>query len=138
MAPYGQAIMHAAHPMHRSRSMSTMPLSSTCSALTGQLRTQGAFSQWLQRMGVNARFTSGNTPWSTYLTRSRQLLTGTLFSDLHATSQALQPMHASRSTRKPRFMKRPPVARQSTSKFHASPESWPPADARRRHRVFHA
>ena len=41
--------MHDLQPMHRSPSKSTMPSGRRYSATVGQMVTQGALSQWLQR-----------------------------------------------------------------------------------------
>ena len=80
--------MQARHPMHASRSMSTMPSSRFSSALTGQIFTQGASVHWLQRRTAKERLTVGKVPSSVYLTHVRKLPTGTWFSDLQATVQA--------------------------------------------------
>ena len=69
-----------------------MPSGRFSSALTGQIVTQGASEQWLQRWTRNERRTSGNRPCSVYLTQVRKLPTGTSFSALQATVQAWHPM----------------------------------------------
>src|SRR6185503_5513325 len=93
--------MHARQPMQRSRSRSTIASLRLCSALTGQISTQGAASQWLQRSTVKWRLTEGKLPLSTYLTHVRNFPSGTSFSDLQATVQAWQPMHLRWSMTKP-------------------------------------
>ena len=93
--------MHARHPMHASRSMSTMPSGRLSSAVTGQIVTHGAFVQWLQRSTVKWRFTAGKVPFSVYFTQVRKLPSGTSFSDLQATVQAWQPMQRRWSIKNP-------------------------------------
>ena len=85
--------MQLLQPMQRSRSKSTMPSSRLYSALVGQILTQGASVQWLQRMTPNSRVVAGNSPFSTYFTQVRNWPTGTSCSVLQATVQAWQPMH---------------------------------------------
>ena len=80
--------MQARHPMHASRSTSTMPSGRFSNALTGQIVTQGASVQWLHRCTRKSRLTSGKRPCSVYFTDVLKLPTGTLFSALHATVQA--------------------------------------------------
>ena len=48
-ASYGHACMHARQPMQASRSTSTIPSGRFSRAFTGQIVTQGASVQWLQR-----------------------------------------------------------------------------------------
>ena len=69
-------------------------------AVVGQISTQGASSQWLQRVTWKVRRVSGKTPFSTYLTQVRATPSGTSCSALHATEQAWQPMHRRLSMRK--------------------------------------
>src|SRR3989304_6148113 len=95
MASYGHACMHARHPMHASRSTSTMPSSRFLRALTGQIVTHGASVQWLHRWTRKLRLTLGNAPTSTYFTHVRKLPRGTSFSALQAVVHAWQPMHVS-------------------------------------------
>ena len=45
--------------MHASPSNSTMPSGRWIIAVTGQMRTQGGFAQWLQRVTWKLRVTSG-------------------------------------------------------------------------------
>src|SRR5438876_370707 len=52
--------MQALQPMQTSRSRSTMPSFRLSSAVTGQIVTQGAFVQWLQRSTAKWRRTLGN------------------------------------------------------------------------------
>jgi hypothetical protein len=59
------------HPMQASLSKSTIPSSRRYRAVVGQISTHGAASQWLQRSTVKNRRTSGNEPFSTYLTHVR-------------------------------------------------------------------
>src|SRR6185436_1371529 len=106
MASYGQACMHARQPMQMSLSRSTIASLRLWSALTGQMSTHGAASQWLQRSTVKCRLTAGNVPLSTYLTHVRNFPSGTSFSDLHATVQAWQPMHLRWSMTKPNCLPR--------------------------------
>ena len=68
--------------------------------MVGQISMQGASSQWLQRVTVNVRRVSGNSPFSTYLTQVRATPRGTSCSTLHATEHAWQPMHFRLSIRK--------------------------------------
>ena len=69
--------------------------------MVGQISTQGASSQWLQRVTWNVRRVSGKTPFSTYLTQVRATPSGTSCSVLQATEQAWQPMQRRLSMRKP-------------------------------------
>ena len=69
-----------------------MPSLRFSSALTGQIVTQGALVQWLQRRTAKCRLTAGKRPFSWYLTQVRKLPSGTSFSLLQATVQAWQPM----------------------------------------------
>src|SRR5207248_7704290 len=85
--------MQALQPMQRSELKSTTPSGRLCSAVTGQMVTHGAHSQWLQRITVNNRRLLGKVPFSTYFTQVRSTPTGTWCSLLHATVQAWQPMH---------------------------------------------
>src|SRR5688572_27481907 len=50
IASYGQAAMHALHPMHADLSKSTMPSGRRNIAVVGHAVTQGAWSHWLQRV----------------------------------------------------------------------------------------
>src|SRR5579875_3230128 len=93
MASYGHACMQLLQPMHRSASKSTMPSSRLKSALVGQIVTQGASVQWLQRRTPNDLVACGHSPLSTYLTQVRNWHRGTPCSVLQATVQAWQPMH---------------------------------------------
>src|SRR6185503_1550393 len=72
------------------------------SAVTGQIVTHGACSQWLQRNTVNMRRVLGNSPFSMYFTQVRSTPIGTSCSHLHATVQAWQPMHLRLSIKKPK------------------------------------
>ena len=82
-------------------------LSSSCTAVTGQTWMQGACSHCWQGMGTNTERCSGQSlPLSVRWTRSQvrprfsAASTGgteTLFSTAHATMQAPQPVHLSRS-----------------------------------------
>ncbi len=92
--------MQALQPMQRRRSKSTIPSGRRKSAVVGQISTQGASSQWLQRVTVKVRRVSGNSPFSTYLTQVRATPSGTSCSTLQATEQAWQPMHCRLSIRK--------------------------------------
>ena len=74
----------------------------------GQIDTQGASVQWLQRMTENDRLVSGQVPVSMYLTQVRSTPRGTSCSVLHATVQAWQPMHAVWSMTKPYCNASPP------------------------------
>lgn len=80
--------MHDLQPMQRSLSKSTMPSSRLNNAVVGQIVTQGASVQWLQRITPIDRSVSGNVPESTYLTQVRNCPSGTSCSVLHATVQA--------------------------------------------------
>src|SRR5580693_9955664 len=93
IASYGQAAMHALHPMQISLSKSTMPSSRRYMAWVGQAATHGASSHWLHLVTWNARRTSGNSPTSTDFTKVRLTPTGTSFSLLHAVVHAWHPMH---------------------------------------------
>src|SRR3954465_7209110 len=95
--------MQARHPMHASRSTSTIPSARFSSAFTGQILTHGAFVQWLHRSTAKCRFTDGNVPFSTYLTHVRNDPTGTSFSALQATVHAWHPMQRSWSMTNPYF-----------------------------------
>ena len=78
-----------------------MPSSRWYIAVTGQIRTHGGFSQWLQRVTWKLRRTSGYAPRSTYLTQVRLTPSGTSFSLLHAVEHAWHPMHFRLSMTKP-------------------------------------
>lgn len=91
--------------MQRRLSKSTIPSSRRYSAVTGQISTQGASSQWLQRITEKSRRESGNSPFSIYFTQVRLTPTGTLCSDLHATVQAWQPIQRRLSMMKPKLAK---------------------------------
>jgi hypothetical protein len=80
--------MQALQPMQRSELKSTMPSLRWYIAVTGQIVTQGGFSQWLQRVTWNTRRVLGNIPFSTYFTHVRLTVSGTWFSVLQATVQA--------------------------------------------------
>ena len=67
----------------------------------GQILTQGASVQWLQRITPNERVVSGNDPVSTYFTQVRNWPSGTSCSVLQATVQAWQPMQVRWSIAKP-------------------------------------
>src|SRR5260370_6908867 len=84
--------MEALQSMQRLGWKSTIPSRRVKSAVVGQISTQGASSQWLQRVTVKVRRVSGNTPFSTYLTQVRATPRGTSCSALQATEQAWQPM----------------------------------------------
>jgi hypothetical protein len=86
--------MHDLQPIHRLPSKSTMPLSRLNSAVTGQIVTHGASSQWLHLRTEKNRLVSGYSPFSMYFTQVRKVPRGTSFSDLQATVQAWHPMHA--------------------------------------------
>src|SRR5438067_10402731 len=88
--------------MQRSELKSTMPSGRLCRAVTGQMVTHGAHSQWLQRITVNSRRLLGKAPFSMYLTQVRSTPTGTWCSLLHATVQAWQPMHLRLSMTNPK------------------------------------
>ena len=92
--------MQALQPMHRRGSKSTIPSRRLNSAVVGQISTQGASSQWLQRVTWKVRRVSGKTPFSTYLTQVRATPSGTSCSALQATEQAWQPMQRRLSIRK--------------------------------------
>ena len=70
-------------------------------AETGQMVTQGGFSQWLHRVTWKCRLTSGYLPASVYLTQVRLTPSGTEFSDLHAVEHAWHPMQLRLSMTKP-------------------------------------
>ena len=93
IASYGQAAMHALHPMQISLSKSTIPSSRRYMAWVGHAATHGASSHWLHLVTWNARRTSGNSPTSTDFTKVRVTPTGTSFSLLHAVVHAWHPMH---------------------------------------------
>src|ERR1700736_975969 len=93
--------MHDLHPMQRSESKSTIPLSRRKSAVVGQISIHGALSQWLHRSTPKWREVSGNAPFSMYFTQVRNTPIGTLCSSLHATVQAWQPMDRSWSITNP-------------------------------------
>src|SRR5690606_41073313 len=93
--------MQDLQPMHDAVSKSTMPSGRRKSADVGQISTQGASSQWLQRSTEKCREVWGNVPVSMYLTQVRSTPSGTLCSALHATVHAWHPMHVSWSIRKP-------------------------------------
>src|SRR5436309_16067105 len=95
--------MQALQPMQRSELKSTTPSARVCRAVTGQMVTHGAHSQWLQRITVKSRRLLGKVPFSMYLTQVRSTPTGTWCSLLHATVQAWQPMHLRLSITKPYF-----------------------------------
>src|SRR6516162_8445619 len=88
--------------MQRSELKSTTPSARRYRAVTGQMVTQGAHSQWLQRITVKNRRLLGNSPFSMYLTQVRSTPTGTWCSLLHATVQAWQPIHLRLSITKPK------------------------------------
>ncbi len=92
--------MQALQPMQRPPSKSTIPSRRRKSAVVGQISTQGASWQWLQRVTWKVRRVSGNAPFSMYLTQVRATPTGTSCSVLHATEQAWHPMHRRLSIRK--------------------------------------
>lgn len=54
-----RVVGQALHPMHACLSNSTMPSSRWYIAVTGQMRTHGGLSQWLQRVTWKLRRTSG-------------------------------------------------------------------------------
>ena len=68
IASYGQAAMHALHPMQAALSKSTMPSGRTYIAAVGQAATHGASSHWLHLVTWKARRACGNVPTSTFLT----------------------------------------------------------------------
>src|SRR5690349_6126322 len=118
--------MHDLHPMQRSLSKSTMPSDRLNRAVVGQIVTQGASVQWLQRRTPNARVDSGNVPESTYFTQVRNCPSGTRCSVLQATVQAWQPMQVRWSIAKPYLVTSPPLpARAAGSAPPAQPR--PPA-----------
>jgi len=80
--------MHDLHPMQTSVSKSTIPSSRLKRAPVGQIATQGALLQWLQRRTENERLVSGQIPFSMYLTQVRSTPRGTSCSVLQATVQA--------------------------------------------------
>jgi hypothetical protein len=92
--------MQALQPMQRRGSKSTIPSRRLKSAVVGQISTQGASSQWLQRVTWKVRRVSGKTPFSTYLTQVRATPSGTSCSALQATEHAWQPMQRRLSIRK--------------------------------------
>src|SRR5436190_8868277 len=104
MASYGQACMQDLHPIQISLSKSTMPSSRVNSELVGQIYTQGASVQWLQRMTPKSRVESGKVPESTYLTQVRNCPTGMSCSVLQATVHAWHPMQVRWSIAKPYLM----------------------------------
>src|SRR5262249_28014873 len=110
IASYGQACRHALQPMHTRLSNSTMPSWRWYMAVTGQMRTQGGFAQWLQRVTWKCRRASAPEPVSTYLTHVRYTPRGTSFSLLHAVEQAWQPMQARLSITNPKFISPPQSA----------------------------
>ncbi len=59
----------------------------------GQTRTQEGCSQWWHCSGSKSMRSLGNSPWRSSLIQFRKLPTGTSFSALQATAQALQLMH---------------------------------------------
>src|SRR2546425_4762403 len=85
--------MHALQPMHSDSSKSTRPSSRWYIAVTGQISTHGASSQWLQRSTAKWRRTAGNSPTSTFFTQVRNTPRATSFSDLQAGGQAGEPIH---------------------------------------------
>src|SRR3989304_7696837 len=100
--------MQYLHRMQRSYLWSTRPSSLLYVASTGQTGTQGGFSQWLQMMGIMLAFTFGYSPSVytviTLFQRGRRFFAyssgvedKTLFSALHAITQAWHPIHLSRS-----------------------------------------
>jgi hypothetical protein len=93
--------MHDLHPMHRSSSKSTTPLSARNSALVGQIVMHGASSHWLHRITENERPVFGNAPVSMYFTHVRFTPSGTSCSLLQATVHAWQPMQLSLSSANP-------------------------------------
>ena len=78
-----------------------MPSGRVKSAVVGQMVTQGASSQWLQRWTLNSRLLFGKVPFSIYLTWVRFTPIGMSCSDLQATVQAWQPIHERLSITKP-------------------------------------
>src|SRR5262245_57237529 len=92
--------MQALQPTQRRPSKSTMPSLRRNSAVVGQISTQGASAQWLQRVTWKLRRVSGKTPFSTYLTQVRATPSATWCSALQATEQAWQPMQRRLSIRK--------------------------------------
>ena len=68
IASYGQAAMHALHPMQALLSKSTIPSARWNMADVGQASTHGASAHWLQRVTWKERRTSGKSPVSTYFT----------------------------------------------------------------------
>ena len=78
-----------------------MPSSRLCSAIVGQIVTQGASSQWLQRRIAAWRSVSGNCPVSIHFTQVRKDPSATSFSALQPTVQAWQPMQDSCSRTNP-------------------------------------
>ncbi|SUZ95819.1 uncharacterized protein METZ01_LOCUS48673 [marine metagenome] len=87
--------------MQRASSKSTMPSGRVNRAVVGQIVTQGASSQWLQRWTLNSRLLSGKVPFSMYLTWVRLTPMGMSCSDLQATVQAWQPIQERLSMTKP-------------------------------------
>src|SRR6266545_7348223 len=96
--------MHDLQAMQCWLSKSTMPSGRVNSARVGQIVTHGASSQWLQRKTVKYRRTSGNLPFSTFLTQVRKFPKGTSCSALQATVQAWHPIQRRLSITKPYFM----------------------------------
>src|SRR5512146_2303883 len=68
IASYGQAAMHALHPMQMSLSKSTMPSPRRYIARVGHAAVHGASAHWLHRFTWNARRACGKVPTSTDLT----------------------------------------------------------------------
>ena len=84
-----------------------MPSFRVYSAVTGQISTQGASSQWLHRMTEKCLDVFGYVPFSMYFTQVRLTPRGTSCSALHATVQAWHPMHFLLSMMKPYCMDAP-------------------------------
>ena len=59
IASYGHACMQALQPMHSRLSNSTIPSARWYMAPVGQIRAQGGFSQWLQRVTWKSRVLFG-------------------------------------------------------------------------------
>jgi len=96
--------MQDLQPIQRFLSKSTMPSSRKNKASTGQISTQGASVQWLQRITEKSRRVCGNSPFSTCFTQVLLTPTGTKCSDLQAVVQAWQPMHFLLSMINPYFI----------------------------------
>jgi hypothetical protein len=80
--------MQLLQPMQLAVSKSTIPSVLRKSAPVGQIETQGASEQWLQRITEKNRLVSGQVPFSMYLTQVRFTPNGTSCSVLQATVQA--------------------------------------------------